>query len=123
MGRGGRCKIHGGGSTGPKTAEGMARSVAGLVAAWEARREERSAQISLMWRDPAYRLKVGITLNETLRKRDVARMRAREPGCDWHWLAARERKRRARIENLRAQAETAALNDQIRAELFGKRSK
>ena len=35
LGRRGRCKFHGGMSTGPKTAEGLARSVAALQAGYE----------------------------------------------------------------------------------------
>ena len=35
LGRRGRCKLHGGMSTGPKTAEGLARSVTALQAGWE----------------------------------------------------------------------------------------
>jgi len=35
FGRGGRCKLHGGMSTGPKTAEGLKRTVAALQAGWE----------------------------------------------------------------------------------------
>jgi len=77
------------------------------------------ARVRANWQDPGYRLKRSITLNETLRKRDIAKLRAREPGCDWHWLAARERKRRARIDELRAQVEKAELNERIRSELFG----
>jgi hypothetical protein len=81
------------------------------------------ALIRANWQRPSHHLKVAISFNETIRKRDMKKLRAREPGCDWHWYAARERKRRARIAELRVKAEAAALNDQIRADLFGKRTK
>jgi len=35
LGRGGRCKLHGGASTGPRTKAGLARSLAAARAGWE----------------------------------------------------------------------------------------
>ena len=102
----------------------MARTLAALHAGFAAYKPEHCARLRRNWQNPAFRLKRGITLNETLRKRDMKKVLAREPGCDWDWYYKRQGKRRARIDELRVKAETAALNERIASELFGgKRSK
>jgi hypothetical protein len=42
--RGGRCKLHGGLSTGPRTAEGRKRALAALRAYWQRRRDQGKGQ-------------------------------------------------------------------------------
>ena len=123
LGRGGRCRLHGGASTGPKTAEGAARSLAARRAAWEAQRPAQVAHLRNMW-TPALLLKQATAFNETLRRRDIKKVLARtDPKATWDWYYSRQGKRRARIEELRAQAEAAAVNARIAADLFGKRQK
>jgi hypothetical protein len=75
-----------------------------------------------MW-TPALPLIQATAFNETLRKRDFRRVLARDPKATWDWYYSRQGKRRARIEELRAQAEAAAVNARIAADLFGKRQK
>jgi hypothetical protein len=42
-----RCKFHGGASTGPKTAEGKARSLAAMQTGWERWNEQRLAALKV----------------------------------------------------------------------------
>jgi hypothetical protein len=109
-GRGGRCRRHGGASSGAKTAAGRQKVAAAMRERWAdpAFRERQNALRQERWADPAYRLAIATGSAAHQRKQDYQLLRAQPRDIALgDWLADRERVRRARLKALRLQAEVA----------------
>jgi hypothetical protein len=123
--RGGKCKVHGGMSTGALRPETRA---AAIKAAHDVRhsqegRQAHSQLVTALWADPGFRLKVARTKAARMAKRDLAFvMAARQMGLAEidrraAWAKRRRDKRNLKIRALEAEVAARTLNARIAAEL------
>lgn len=110
--RSGRCKQHGGFSTGPRTEAGkeLIRKAARASWATAERMNAHIARVKGLWADPAYRLRHLTTRYKNLAEADYQVMlqgRNRYDPKMWAWIEARQRKRKKRLGELRAAVLTA----------------
>ncbi len=64
----------------------------------------------MLWQDPVYRYRRAVSVAQTYRGRDLARLRSSPRDfAAWDWYYARERKRRAGLEALRLLVEAAEI--------------
>lgn len=111
-GRGGRCKLHGGSSSGARSDAGRKLSSDAMHARWAdpAFRERQAVLRQERWNDPAFRLAIETGRLARQRQDDYARLRAQPRDIALgNWVAGRERARRARIEQLRLAVAVADL--------------
>jgi hypothetical protein len=111
--QGGRCRCHGGLSTGPRTREGLQRSIRAMHGA---RHTPEGVQVHrdrmrALWADPHYRLKVITSRFRAQFEKDFRRLQSdRYNPATWRWFDARQARRRARLLELQREAATPPLH-------------
>ncbi len=109
-GRGGRCRRHGGASSGPTSPTGRQKASDALRARWADPnfRERQDALRAARWADPAYRLAVATGSAAYQRRQDYKLLKTQPRDmAAILWIDDRERVRRARLKALRLLVEAA----------------
>jgi len=104
---GGRCRCHGGMSTGPKTPEGLQRAIQAMhdVRHTPEGRQAHSARMRAAWADPRFKLRVIAARLHAQDERDFQLViRDRFNPERWDWFDARRKRRHKRLTELQLEA-------------------